>query len=96
MWEGGEEGIRLCNNRIPPLWGSGPAERYIKSVQKHLYHCRARGTNTLATHTLHYIRCFNPNNRQKSGMFDGAYVVEQVLQSGTVELVGGSMLRCRW
>jgi hypothetical protein len=36
---------------------------------------------------VHYIRCFNPNGVQKSGIFDTPYVTDQVVQCGTVELV---------
>lgn len=42
---------------------------------------------TLQKCTVHYIRCFNPNNQKKSGVFMSKYVLEQVIQCGTVELV---------
>ena len=37
--------------------------------------------------SVHYIRCFNPNNIQKNGDFNTSYVQDQVVQCGTVELV---------
>ena len=43
--------------------------------------------NTLSMNHLQYIRCFNPNGVQRSGKFDCKYVLDQVIQTGTVELV---------
>jgi hypothetical protein len=37
--------------------------------------------------SVHYIRCFNPNRYKQAGSFDSKYVLDQVIQSGTVELV---------
>jgi len=37
--------------------------------------------------SVHYIRCFNPNKTRSPGAFDKRYVLEQVIQCGTVELV---------
>lgn len=54
-------------------------ETYVKNLESLL--------RTLELNSLHYIRCFNPNGDQTPGMFDGKYVLEQVVQSGTVELV---------
>jgi hypothetical protein len=42
---------------------------------------------TLHRCKLHYIRCFNPNNKRSPGIFDKKYVLDQVIQCGTVELV---------
>merc|ERR1719183_2186693 len=42
---------------------------------------------TLNQTKLHYIRCFNPNERRSPGVFEKKYVLEQVIQCGTVELV---------
>merc|ERR1719183_130430 len=42
---------------------------------------------TLNQTKLHYIRCFNPNERHSPGVFDKKYVLQQVIQCGTVELV---------
>merc|ERR1719271_147314 len=36
---------------------------------------------------LHFIRCLNPNHSASPSKFDGAYVLDQVVQCGTVELV---------
>eukprot|EP00929_Paragymnodinium_shiwhaense_P105645 TRINITY_DN7068_c0_g6_i1.p1 TRINITY_DN7068_c0_g6~~TRINITY_DN7068_c0_g6_i1.p1 ORF type:complete len:1435 (+),score=322.23 TRINITY_DN7068_c0_g6_i1:89-4393(+) len=36
---------------------------------------------------VHYIRCFNPNKRREAGLFDTAYVLQQVCHCGTVPLV---------
>jgi hypothetical protein len=42
---------------------------------------------TLHQSKLHYIRCFNPNEKRSPGVFEKKYVLEQVIQCGTVELV---------
>eukprot|EP00418_Pyrodinium_bahamense_P044652 CAMPEP_0179194966 /NCGR_PEP_ID=MMETSP0796-20121207/96911_1 /TAXON_ID=73915 /ORGANISM="Pyrodinium bahamense, Strain pbaha01" /LENGTH=1418 /DNA_ID=CAMNT_0020899311 /DNA_START=105 /DNA_END=4361 /DNA_ORIENTATION=+ len=42
---------------------------------------------TLKTCSVHYIRCFNPNQNRSAGFFDPKYVLDQVIQCGTVELV---------
>jgi len=42
---------------------------------------------TLQRCKLHYIRCFNPNNQRSPSTFDKKYVLDQVIQCGTVELV---------
>lgn len=42
---------------------------------------------TLKQCSVHYIRCFNPNNKREAGTFMSKYVLEQVIQCGTVELV---------
>jgi len=43
--------------------------------------------NTLKQCSVHYIRCFNPNQNRQAGVFDAKYVLDQVIQCGTVELV---------
>lgn len=42
---------------------------------------------TLKKCSVHYIRCFNPNHHRQPGFFDKKYVLDQVVQCGTVELV---------
>jgi len=42
---------------------------------------------TLKSCALHYIRCFNPNEKRTPGLFEKRYVLDQVIQCGTVELV---------
>ncbi|CAJ1410582.1 unnamed protein product [Effrenium voratum] len=42
---------------------------------------------TLKQCSVHYIRCFNPNQERKPGLFKPKYVLDQVIQCGTVELV---------
>ncbi|OLQ02338.1 Myosin-2 heavy chain [Symbiodinium microadriaticum] len=42
---------------------------------------------TLKMCSVHYIRCFNPNQERKPGLFNRKYVLDQVIQCGTVELV---------
>eukprot|EP00442_Polarella_glacialis_P058713 CAMPEP_0115125062 /NCGR_PEP_ID=MMETSP0227-20121206/48773_1 /TAXON_ID=89957 /ORGANISM="Polarella glacialis, Strain CCMP 1383" /LENGTH=1400 /DNA_ID=CAMNT_0002528271 /DNA_START=21 /DNA_END=4223 /DNA_ORIENTATION=- len=42
---------------------------------------------TLSKCSVHYIRCFNPNQNRQAGIFDAKYVLDQVIQCGTVELV---------
>jgi len=42
---------------------------------------------TLQASSVHYIRCFNPNQTRSAGFFDPKYVLDQVIQCGTVELV---------
>ncbi|CAD7932363.1 unnamed protein product [Amoebophrya sp. A25] len=43
--------------------------------------------NTLNECSLHYIRCFKPNDAQKPGEWSGQIVLDQMVQSGTIELV---------
>eukprot|EP00931_Biecheleriopsis_adriatica_P052437 TRINITY_DN304_c0_g4_i3.p1 TRINITY_DN304_c0_g4~~TRINITY_DN304_c0_g4_i3.p1 ORF type:complete len:1396 (+),score=270.35 TRINITY_DN304_c0_g4_i3:95-4282(+) len=43
--------------------------------------------STLKKCSVHYIRCFNPNKNRQAGVFNGQYVLDQVVQCGTVELV---------
>lgn len=43
--------------------------------------------NTLKQCSVHYIRCFNPNQTRSPGEFDSKYVLDQVIQCGTVQLV---------
>jgi hypothetical protein len=43
--------------------------------------------STLKNCAVHYIRCFNPNQNRCAGYFDPKYVLDQVIQCGTVELV---------
>eukprot|EP00930_Biecheleria_cincta_P042317 TRINITY_DN29114_c0_g1_i1.p1 TRINITY_DN29114_c0_g1~~TRINITY_DN29114_c0_g1_i1.p1 ORF type:complete len:1380 (+),score=230.46 TRINITY_DN29114_c0_g1_i1:60-4199(+) len=43
--------------------------------------------NTLKQCSVHYIRCFNPNQTRSPGAFDSKYVLDQVIQCGTVQLV---------
>lgn len=43
--------------------------------------------STLKKCSVHYIRCFNPNHHRQPGTFDKKYVLDQVVQCGTVELV---------
>jgi len=42
---------------------------------------------TLKQCSVHYIRCFNPNDNKEAGTFFNQCVLEQVIQCGTVELV---------
>jgi len=42
---------------------------------------------TLKNCSVHYVRCFNPNQVRRPGQFDTKYVLDQVVQCGTVELV---------
>jgi len=42
---------------------------------------------TLKACSVHYIRCFNPNDQRQAGVFQNKYVLDQVIQCGTVELV---------
>jgi hypothetical protein len=43
--------------------------------------------STLHRCRLHYIRCFNPNDKRSPGTFQSKYVLDQIIQCGTVELV---------
>eukprot|EP00392_Amoebophrya_sp_AT5.2_P002355 g2360.t1 len=43
--------------------------------------------STLEGCSLHYIRCFKPNAEQLPGKFNGQIVLDQMIQSGTIELV---------
>eukprot|EP00747_Dinoflagellata_sp_TGD_P207774 gnl/TRDRNA2_/TRDRNA2_81310_c0_seq1.p1 gnl/TRDRNA2_/TRDRNA2_81310_c0~~gnl/TRDRNA2_/TRDRNA2_81310_c0_seq1.p1 ORF type:complete len:1197 (+),score=330.67 gnl/TRDRNA2_/TRDRNA2_81310_c0_seq1:378-3593(+) len=42
---------------------------------------------TLGTCTLHYIRCFKPNDKHSPNSFNQKLVLDQVIQCGTIELV---------
>jgi hypothetical protein len=53
--------------------------RYLRDLQDLL--------DTLSRASLHYIRCFNPNDARCAGRFNTKYVLDQVIQCGTVELV---------
>jgi len=77
---------------------SAVGERFSSVSSKYLTNL----TNLLSTLKQchpHYIRCFNPNERWQAGVFDKKYVLDQVIQNGTVELVGimhnGYPNRCR-
>jgi len=54
-------------------------EKYLKNLD-HLL-------KTLGNCSVHYIRCFNPNQNRQPVEFDTKYVLEQVIHCGTVELV---------
>lgn len=66
---------------------SAKQDRFISVGKKYCEDLEMLCKKTLEENTLHYIRCFNPNSCQKAGFFDRKYVLEQTLQSGTVELV---------
>jgi hypothetical protein len=54
----------------------------------HKYLCNLNDLlSTLEQSKLHYIRCFNPNEKRSPGVFEKKYVLDQVIQCGTVELV---------
>lgn len=53
--------------------------KYLRDLQDLL--------DTLNLASLHYIRCFNPNESRCAGQFNARYVLDQVVQCGTVELV---------
>eukprot|EP00746_Dinoflagellata_sp_MGD_P166557 gnl/MRDRNA2_/MRDRNA2_96531_c0_seq1.p1 gnl/MRDRNA2_/MRDRNA2_96531_c0~~gnl/MRDRNA2_/MRDRNA2_96531_c0_seq1.p1 ORF type:complete len:1449 (+),score=260.15 gnl/MRDRNA2_/MRDRNA2_96531_c0_seq1:78-4424(+) len=53
--------------------------KYLRDLQDLL--------DTLNLASLHYIRCFNPNESRCAGQFNAKYVLDQVIQCGTVELV---------
>ncbi|KAF4721854.1 hypothetical protein FOZ62_004189, partial [Perkinsus olseni] len=59
----------------------------FKSVRKHFTDELEKMLKMLDKTGLHYIRCFNPNNQQSPDHFDRRYVLSQVIQCGTVELV---------
>ena len=42
---------------------------------------------TLSTCSLHYIRCFKPNEVQEPNIFNKSMVLDQIIQCGTIELV---------
>eukprot|EP00928_Gymnodinium_smaydae_P095519 TRINITY_DN8236_c0_g4_i1.p1 TRINITY_DN8236_c0_g4~~TRINITY_DN8236_c0_g4_i1.p1 ORF type:complete len:1369 (+),score=323.79 TRINITY_DN8236_c0_g4_i1:70-4176(+) len=55
------------------------AKRFVSNLDQLL--------QTLQRCSVHYIRCFNPNHHRQAGVFDKKYVLDQVIQCGTVELV---------
>jgi len=42
---------------------------------------------TLDSSSLHYIRCFKPNEKKKPRIFEEEMVLDQIVQCGTIELV---------
>jgi len=63
------------------------AKKTVNSVStRYLNNLNALLT-TLKACTVHYIRCFNPNDQRQPGLFQNKYVLDQVIQCGTVELV---------
>jgi len=65
-------------NAKGPLFRS-ISKKYSKDLESLL--------ETLSTCNLHYIRCFKPNGEQKADLFQGAMVLDQIVQCGTIELV---------
>ncbi|CAD7926307.1 unnamed protein product [Amoebophrya sp. A120] len=63
------------------------SDRFVSVGKNYVENLESLCKKTLEANTLHYIRCFNPNGKQKKEAFEKKYVVEQVQQSGTVELV---------
>mmetsp|Transcript_106958 Transcript_106958/g.300800 ORF Transcript_106958/g.300800 Transcript_106958/m.300800 type:complete len:1392 (-) Transcript_106958:85-4260(-) len=55
------------------------AKKYLANLDRLL--------QTLKECFVHYIRCFNPNQLRQASVFDTKYVLEQINNCGTVELV---------
>eukprot|EP00397_Hematodinium_sp_SG-2012_P000769 GEMP01000770.1.p1 GENE.GEMP01000770.1~~GEMP01000770.1.p1 ORF type:complete len:1557 (+),score=357.15 GEMP01000770.1:673-4671(+) len=66
-----------CDRGTTPF--TSVARKYLKDLQTLL--------DTLQGCNLRYIRCFKPNDKQVPNCFDAAVVREQLVQSGTIELV---------
>eukprot|EP00392_Amoebophrya_sp_AT5.2_P001433 g1435.t1 len=66
---------------------SQAVDKFVSVGKSYMENLESLCKKTLEANTLHYIRCFNPNGQQRREFFDKKYVLEQVLQSGTVELV---------
>jgi myosin heavy subunit len=61
-------------------------EKFI-SVSKSFLSDLERMVEVLGASGLHFIRCFNPNGKKAAGIFDSRYVLDQVIQCGTMELL---------
>lgn len=55
------------------------AKKYLEDLERLIV--------TLSACSLHYIRTFKPNLQQKPAIFEGGIVLDQMLQSGSVDLV---------
>ncbi|CAD7957241.1 unnamed protein product [Amoebophrya sp. A25] len=66
---------------------SEKSDKFVSVGKSYVENLEQLCQQTLSKNTLHYIRCFNPNGQQRKESFDPKYVLEQILQSGTVELV---------
>lgn len=70
---------RALGKRGPPASLETTARGYLKGLDALM--------KTLETCSLHYIRCFKPNEEQKPDCFQGRVVLKQMLHSGACELV---------
>eukprot|EP00927_Polykrikos_kofoidii_P010106 TRINITY_DN14280_c0_g1_i4.p1 TRINITY_DN14280_c0_g1~~TRINITY_DN14280_c0_g1_i4.p1 ORF type:complete len:1337 (+),score=240.95 TRINITY_DN14280_c0_g1_i4:2-4012(+) len=61
-------------------------EKHHSVTKKFMANCDEL-LDTLKSCSVLYIRCFNPNMSMEPGVFDKKYVLDQVVYSGTVELV---------
>lgn len=80
--ESSENPLVVCLNK-----GSNSAGEKFDSVSSKYTKNLTSLLDTLQRCQLHYIRCFNPNEVRTAGDFNKRYVLEQVVQCGTVELV---------
>ncbi|CAD7957033.1 unnamed protein product [Amoebophrya sp. A120] len=70
-----EEACNLADNPTAKTIGKS----YVTNLEKLM--------ETLDKCSLHYIRCFKPNNEQRPNYWQGQTILEQMVQSGTIELV---------
>jgi myosin heavy subunit len=59
----------------------------FNSVGKKYTNDLNRLLSTLGRCSLQYVRCFRPNREQRAHYFHGSVVLEQMKESGTIELV---------
>ena len=64
----------------------GGGERFISVAHSFCTNLEVL-TNDLSHVQVHYTRCINPNHNQKEDDFDSKYVLNQLVQCGTVQLV---------
>lgn len=80
----------ICDSCQPLVksWGDEDNVRVgFRSISKKYQIDLEALLETLSTSNLHYIRCFRPNGAQQANKFEGKFVLDQLVQCGTIELV---------
>merc|ERR1712137_305606 len=70
---------------LSKVGGSG-GERFESMTNKYINSLKEL-LATLSDRSAHYIRCFNPNKNKSPAIFDGAHMLKQIIDFGTVQLV---------
>jgi len=80
--------VRGLAEQEPAVGSSGAAPRQFRSVSKQHRRDLDALLNCLnATPSVHFIRCFRPNNSQHPCHVEKAYLLEQLRSCGTVQLL---------